>query len=210
MTKPDSIIFDMDGTLWDALETYVLSWNKGLETMNVPERTSAAEISEMMGWDSRRVLNRILPNYSREQQDEIYGTINRYRAEMIASTGGKLYDGVREGLTELSRKYKLFILSNCPKGMIRLFIEWAKINHLIVDEMAYGVNEMPKHHNIRLLSEKHTLQNPVYVGDTDGDRIESEKAGVPFVFVSFGFGKAERYDLKFDTFGELTNYFLEL
>jgi len=27
MQKPDSLIFDMDGTLWDAVDTYAASWN---------------------------------------------------------------------------------------------------------------------------------------------------------------------------------------
>ncbi|HEX3385818.1 MAG TPA: hypothetical protein VHS53_11545 [Mucilaginibacter sp.] len=27
MQTPDSLIFDMDGTLWDAVDTYAASWN---------------------------------------------------------------------------------------------------------------------------------------------------------------------------------------
>ena len=28
VTKPDALVLDMDGTLWDAVDTYTLCWNK--------------------------------------------------------------------------------------------------------------------------------------------------------------------------------------
>jgi phosphoglycolate phosphatase len=121
-----------------------------------------------------------------------------------------LYDGVLEGLQQLAEKYKVFILSNCAKGIIRVFIDWAGIDEHITDEMAHGVNFMPKNHNIKLLAEKHSLVNPVYIGDTHGDGQESRQAGVPFVFVSYGFGDTDDYDLKFDDFKSLTDYFMGL
>jgi phosphoglycolate phosphatase len=69
---------------------------------------------------------------------------------------------------------------------------------------------MPKNHNIKLLMEQHGLKNPVYIGDTAGDGEESRKAGVPFVFVSYGFGETDDYDVKFDNFKSLTDYFMGL
>ncbi|HEX3386829.1 MAG TPA: HAD hydrolase-like protein, partial [Mucilaginibacter sp.] len=124
--------------------------------------------------------------------------------------GGMLYEGVKDGLKQLAGKYKLFIVSNCAKGIIRLFMDWAGINEHIIDEIAYGINQMPKHHNIRLLIDKHDLKNPVYVGDTEGDGEQSRLAGIPFVFVSYGFGETDTHDLRFDNFTDLTNYFMEL
>lgn len=208
--KPDSLIFDMDGTLWDALDTYVNSWNLGLQEENIDRVVTGEEIGSLMGLDSQKVLDSILPDYPREVQHNIYETINKHRAEQVASLGGTLYDGVIEGLRELSESYKLFIVSNCPKGMISLFMEWAGIADIITDEVAYGFNNKPKHHNIKLLVDKHELKNPVYIGDTEGDQKESELAKVPFVFFSFGFGSTEKYDLKFDDFQSFTQYFLSL
>ena len=31
MLQSDSLIFDMDGTLWDNVNSYVISWNEGLQ-----------------------------------------------------------------------------------------------------------------------------------------------------------------------------------
>lgn len=63
---------------------------------------------------------------------------------------------------------------------------------------------------MELLKERNNLINPVYIGDTDGDRQESALAGVPFVFVTYGFGETENYNVQFHSFKELTDYFMHL
>ena len=210
MNKPDSLIFDMDGTLWDAADTYVASWNAGFKKENVDMIVSREDLGYMMGWEKRKVLDHMMPNFDEEKQERVFSTINEYRSELIPEMGGILYEGIKEGLEQLAERYQLFIVSNCPENLIRQFIDWADINHLITDEMAHGVNSKPKHHNIRLLIDKYSLKNPVYIGDTETDSIESRKAQLPFVFLSYGFGQTDDYDLKFDSFHAFTAYFMEL
>ena len=210
MTKPDSLIFDMDGTLWDAADTYVASWNAGFKKENVDMTITREDLGYMMGWEKRKVLEHVMPDFDENKQERIFNTINNFRSELIPEMGGILYDGIKEGLDQLSTKYKLFIVSNCPENLITQFMDWANITHLITDEMAHGVNSQPKHYNIRLLIDKHELRSPVYIGDTETDSVESRKAQLPFVFLSYGFGKADDYDLKFDTFPVFTDYFMKL
>jgi phosphoglycolate phosphatase len=210
MQKPDSLIFDMDGTLWDAADTYTESWNLMFKKLNIEKVMRREELLERIGWEGSKVMASILPEFDEEQRTEVYNAVNGLRRELIPKKGGVLYDGVPEGLKQLSKKYKLFILSNCGQGIIRVFIDWAEIDDLITDELAYGVNRMPKHHNMQLLTDTHQLKAPVYIGDTSGDGEQSRKAGIPFVFVSYGFGKTNDYDLKFDDFKSLTTYFMNL
>ncbi len=210
MEKPDSIIFDMDGTLWNPMELYLQAWNNGLKDSGVNKLLTAEEIKPLMGVEYKKVLDTILPGYSQQKQQEVHLNIERHRRDLIGKGLGELYPGVFDGLKILADRYKLFILSNCPAGLIRLFMDWAQINEFITDEMAYGVNNMPKSHNMKLLIDKYNLQNPVYVGDTDGDRIQTEMAGLPFIFFSFGFGKAERFYKSYNSFEEFTKYYLSL
>jgi phosphoglycolate phosphatase len=210
MTKPDSLIFDMDGTLWDATETYTAAWNEGFKAMNINKVVSRGMLDLMMGWEKQKVLDHAFPDYTADMQEKILESIVAAQDRLIPALGGILYEGVTEGITKLSSKYKIFIISNCPKDTINQFIQFTDFAAHITDQMAHGVNNMPKHHNIKLLAAKHNLQNPVYVGDTNSDRAQSELAGVPFVFVEYGFGQTENYALNFSSFTELTNYFLEL
>jgi phosphoglycolate phosphatase len=208
MEQPDSIIFDMDGTLWDAVDTYAGSWNMAFKERNIDKIIPREELAKMVGWEGKKVLEAIMPDYDEETRQAIYARVNELRRELLPKNGGILYEGVKDGLEQLAGKYKLFIVSNCAVGVIRLFMDWAGINEHIIDEIAYGTNYMPKNHNIKLLIERHNLKNPVYVGDTDGDAEQSRLAGIPFVFVSYGFGETDNHDLRFESFIEFTKYFM--
>ncbi|TSD67467.1 HAD family hydrolase [Inquilinus sp. KBS0705] len=210
MQKPDSLIFDMDGTLWDAVDTYAHSWNVVFADLGIDKTIHRDVLAGMVGWEGKKVIAELMPEFEPEKRFEIYAEVNSRRHNLIREKGGILYDGVKDGLKQLSEKYPLLILSNCAAGIIRQFIDWAGIDDYITDEFAYGVNFMPKSHNIKLLMDKHHLKNPVYVGDTAGDGEQSRLAGIPFVFVSYGFGETDDHDLKFDDFPSLTNYFLNL
>jgi phosphoglycolate phosphatase len=210
MKNTDSLIFDLDGTLWDALDTYLESWNLGAQAENLNRIFTRDDLHYVMGWERSKVLDHMFPDTTKERQEEIYSTINEFRLKIMPQMGGVLYEGVREGLIKLSEKYRLLIVSNCPANLITEFMKWADLEQYITDEMAHGVNSMPKHHNIKLLVEKHQLRNPIYIGDTHGDSIETRKADLPFVLVTYGFGTSDDYDLKFDSFNDFTNYFLNL
>jgi phosphoglycolate phosphatase len=210
MQKPDSIIFDMDGTLWDAVDTYAASWNLIFKKLDIDRSISRDELAKMVGWEGKKVLEAMMPDYEDEVRQGIYAQVTDLRKELLPQRGGILYDGVKEGLKQLAGKYQLYIVSNCAKGIIRLFIDWAGIDEHIIDEIAYGTNYMPKHYNIKQLIERHNLKSPVYVGDTEGDGEQSRLAGIPFVFVSYGFGATDDYDIQFDTFTGFTEYFMGL
>lgn len=210
MQKPDSIIFDMDGTLWDAVDTYADSWNVVFKQLGIDRAISRDELAKMVGWEGKKVLKAMMPDYDEETRQSIYTQVNDVRKELLPQNGGILYDGVKDGLKQLAGEYQLFIVSNCAKGIIKLFIDWAGINEHIIDEIAYGTNYMPKHYNIKQLIDRHDLKKPVYVGDTEGDGEQSRLAGIPFVFVSYGFGATDDHDFKFDSFADFTTYFMSL
>ena len=63
---PDSLIFDMDGTLWDALDTYIRVWNAYLEKNALDIAISRSEMKSWMGLEevsswSEYSLNCLLP-----------------------------------------------------------------------------------------------------------------------------------------------------
>lgn len=210
MIKPDSLIFDMDGTLWDNVDSYVIVWNKGLEINGFDIRVDRNELLNLMGKEARVLLNTIIPGASIEMQDKLFDeVINQYQL-LLPHIRPKIYEGVTDGLEELSKKYPLYLLSNCEEGGLVNFMNHTNTTHLFKDYMEHGQNLQPKSYNMKLLQTRNNLRNPVYIGDTAGDSWSSEKAGLPFVFMSYGFGQTDSYDLKFDSFDELTAYFMGL
>jgi len=101
-------------------------------------------------------------------------------------------------------------VSNCPEYTIDHFIKFAKIKSHITDTFSHGENYLPKHENINLLVKKYKLQTPVYIGDTESDYLQSQKAGVPFIFMSYGFGTCDQAAISFDSFKSFALYFLNL
>ena len=55
--------------------------------------------------------------------------------------------------------------------------------------------------------ERNNYKDIVYVGDTQGDYEATRKAGVPFVFCKYGFGKPEGYEFSVGKFSELLDLF---
>lgn len=208
--KPDSLIFDMDGTLWDATDSYVLAWNEGLKLLNRPERVDKLVLNSMMGWERNKVFQKIFPTLQESAYEEIYQTINNAQDKIIPQKGGVFYPNVVEGLKALSQQYKIFVLSNCPANTIKQMIAFGNFEKYITDEIAHGFNQKAKYFNMNLLIEKHKLKSPLYIGDTNSDSLQCQIAKIPFALVTYGFGTSETFDYKFDSFAELTTYFLEL
>ncbi|MFA6701990.1 MAG: HAD family hydrolase [Dysgonamonadaceae bacterium] len=210
MHKPDSLIFDMDGTLWDNVDSYVLSWNIAFKKTGHIRLIERKDIIGLMGKEASVMLKTLLPDDSEVEHNRVFDEVIAAYQSIVPTMKPIIYHGVNEGLERLFSKYKLFMLSNCEENGLVNFMNHTKTRHLFTDYMEHGMNLKPKSFNMQLLVEKHNLQHPVYVGDTESDSKSSQTAGVPFVFVTYGFGTTTNYTLKFDSFPELSEYFLNL
>ena len=101
---------------------------------------------------------------------------------------GPTYIPNEQFLIELSKKHKLFIVSNCLEGYIEIFLKKYKFEKYFI-ETANAASGITKAQNIKNLVEKHNLKTPIYVGDTIKDKESSKEAGVKFVYASYGFGE---------------------
>jgi len=206
--KIDALIFDLDGTLWDAVATYALAWNMFFEKHKLTQRTSKEALDALMGLEEAVFLEKVLPHFSKSDRIRCYKEVIQLQYELIDSIGGAIYEGVLEALPLLHKKYKLFIVSNCPELTIVHFMKFAGIEHLILDSKSHGQNYKPKHENISSLVSTHHLKAPLYIGDTQSDMVQSEKAGVPFVFMAYGFGQCDRFYQSFDSFLDFAEFYL--
>ena len=109
----------------------------------------------------------------------------------LVKQGAKLYPGIEQMLADLKKEYFLAIVSNCQCGYIEAFLEHYGFGKYIDDIQCFGMNEVPKGENIRLVAERNHLEDAVYVGDIQGDYDASKAAGVKFIHAAYGFGEIE-------------------
>ncbi|MCR5273205.1 MAG: HAD family hydrolase [Lachnospiraceae bacterium] len=204
----DGIIFDVDGTLWDSTDCVATTWKNVIEKMNMKAciDVTAESLKSYFGKTMEVIADEIFPDETRERRIELMDRCcEEENEDLLALDENLLYDGVRETVIELSKKVKVFIVSNCQKGYIEILLEKYDLNDYVTDIECYGNNGNGKAENIELLVKRNNLKKPVYVGDTDGDKKACDEVGVPFIFATYGFGETEGYVAKIDSIKELLN-----
>ena len=207
-TRPDALIFDLDGTLWDAAAASTYGWNLALEEMGLAQRVTDAGIRSVSGKPFPECVSTLLPElapWPPELQEHLE-VRERTGIELIA---GELYPGVDEGLRRLAARYPLFLVSNCPAWYLEEFFRHSGLRDLFTGWDCWGLSGIPKPGMLLNLAERYHLGRAVYVGDTKGDRAATEAAGLEFAFVEYGFGDMEDVRLSFATFEGLVAHFLD-
>lgn len=200
----DGIIFDLDGTLWDATDMVAVAWEKVInEKTGLGIKISGDDLKRLFGRPLPVIIEALLPEFTKQQQEEVLEVCTQAEYDELRINPGKLYDGLVDTLKVLSKKYKLFIVSNCQDGYIELFFEVTGLDKYFTDYECPGKSGLLKAANNRLIVERNALKNPVYVGDTMGDKEASDEAGIPFIFASYGYGEVDNYYAKIESIDEL-------
>lgn len=200
----ESIIFDLDGTLWDSRQTIAEAWTTAVQQQGYEERVFTKEdIGSLMGLQIPVIAEKLFPMESVERRKEIMDACAKEDQVMIREQGGVLFPNLEETLRELKKSYRLFIVSNCEDGYIEAFYAAHGLEKYFEDFENPGRTGLSKGENIQLIMERNAITSAVYVGDTQGDLDAARHAGIPFVYAAYGFGSPESYDYRLETFEQL-------
>jgi len=190
--KFDSIIFDLDGTLWDSTGNVAMAWQDAISKVDyVDEVMTREKIRSITGLAYNVIFDTLFSYLETDKRTELMQLCAKSELETLHTKGGELYPSLDETLGYLAERYKLFIVSNCQSGYIEVFLKLSNVGHYFSGHQCYGTKGNPKAENIKDIVNDHQLKAPVYVGDTKGDFDSATKAGVPFIFADYGFGKVE-------------------
>jgi phosphoglycolate phosphatase len=205
--KYDSVGFDLDGTLWNSLDTITKAWDKAASEYGV-SLPSYDDMRSVMGMNRTDLMTKLFPEFSDEKKNEFFERSSVICDELLSKYGGQLYDGLEDTLSELSKHVKLYIVSNCQNGYIETFLKFHKLRKYFCDFRCSGKKCTPKGENIKDLIICNRFKNSIFVGDTQGDKDAADLAGVPFIFASYGFGYVDSYDFKVKSFSEIKGLIL--
>ena len=191
--KADGVIFDVDGTIWDTTGVVAEAWNKAIDS-TFPEvpHVSADVLKGQFGKTMDVIGQNLFGMLSEENQAVLLDRCcEEEQIALLENTKDLRYEGIFETIQELSKKYPLFIVSNCQDGYIPVVLEKNGLVEYIKDSECFGVTGLNKDENIKLIVNRNNLKYPVYVGDTQGDFLACESSGVPFIFAGYGFGSVD-------------------
>lgn len=206
---PESLIFDIDGTLWDSRAIVARGFNLQLCAEGHPELCVTAEqLKQLFGKTMTEIADQMLSSIPIPQRYDLMERCMEMEQNLLRNDPCRVgYPGTAETLAELAQRHRLYIVSNSQQGYPELAMEKLGIRHLFRGHLCFGDTGTDKGDTIRALMAKHGISSAVYIGDTQGDSEAAGKAGIPFIWASYGFGTPERWDGKIDRFSDLARLF---
>lgn len=207
MNKFDGLILDVDGTIWNTTGIVADAWNEVIDKFfpQVPHVT-AEILKGQFGKPMDVIADNLFPNLNQEEKKYLMDKCCEYEQKaLLENTKNITYNKVVETIKKISTKIPVFIVSNCQSGYIEVVMEKNGIAEYISDFECFGNTGLLKDENIRLVVKRNNLKAPVYVGDTQGDYEACKKAGIPFIWAAYGFGRPEDddYYFKLEDFAQL-------
>ena len=207
MSHIDSIIFDMDGTLWNATESYAKIWNVTCKDFGIEAAFTGADLEQFMGMSIEDIMGHLLGDIQVDKS-AFLKVLGENEDKMMPSLGGVLYPGVKECLERFSKHYRLFMLSNCSKRGLLNFVNYTGTSQLFEGLLTQGERPVEKNENLQFMAANYSLRCPAYVGDTQADCDQAHLAGMPFIHAAWGFGQCRDAEWRFATINDMTTSFL--
>ena len=209
------VIFDIDGTLWDAAQQVTEAWNLVLERYEETKgiRLTVSDMYRFMGHPMKTIAEMMMPGLPDAKQDEIMNVCMAEENDYLETHSGTFYPGVEKTFLQLKQEgYRLYIVSNCQDGYIQVMMKNGGLEKDITDFESNGRTGKFKADNIRLVLERNGIpkEAAVYVGDTPMDEIATREAGLRFIHAAYGYGKAEAPDAVIGSIKELPEALREM
>lgn len=210
--KENGIIFDLDGTLWEVIDSTYNSVNEVTKKYNL-KKISREVVCSIFGKNKFEISQIYFPYLDIKKAMELQKEISCLNINYLAKNGGNLYPNLKKTLRKLKTKYNLFIVSNAGNiKYIEAFISSSGLNNYFKDYIAASYIDITKAEAIKKIILENNLKNAIYVGDTKHDLESASLAGIPFIHARYGFEKdlkTKYYINKFEELPEILNKYFE-
>lgn len=176
LTKPEAIIFDMDGTLFETDTLLVPVHNRVFETLReeglYPHPTPPVErLLSCLGMLLDDIWRKVMPDGSEAARNRADELLLQYEVEALVAGEGELYAYVEQTLSELkNRGIKLFVASNGLEDYVKGVAEYKGIAGLFSG--LYSAGEYQTATKVDLVAQllkDHSIQSAWMVGDRSSD-----------------------------------------
>jgi len=199
-----TLVFDLDGTLIDSAPDIANALNKLLADYNLTS-LSLAEVRDMIGDGAWNLVRRGFDAKNIPMPDEIDNLVQRFldhygKALAVDTT---LFPGVIETLEKLKKAgHKLSVCTNKPHAPTMALLKEFNLDHFM--DGVVGGDSLPfkkpdgRHITMFLDDMDSAVKNAIMVGDSQNDVYAARDAGIPVIFMTFGYTRVSAADLKAD------------
>ena len=191
----NSAIFDLDGTIMDSAQGIVRSVEYALDKMGVTEYDRQTNLRFI----GPPLVDSFMEYYSMSEEDALRAVaFYRERYSVTGIYEARMYDGVRELLTELKNLgVKLYIGSSKPEKYVRMILEKQGILDLFdyVAGATFDESRNNKEQVLTYLFEQVEIdkKSAVMIGDRYHDIDGAHYVKIPCIAVLYGFGNEAEF-----------------
>lgn len=195
-----TVFFDFDGTLHDSMAIYGPAFRKAYawlvsEGHMPPQEFSDEWISQWLGWTTEAMWATFAPNLPESVWRKAAEIVGNEMDSLTERGKARLFPGVAEMLSQLQGSgYQLAFLSNCRTHYCDVHRKMFGLDTWFdAYYCAEDFRDIPKWEIYQRVANRHA-DPQVMVGDRFHDFEVAEKAGIPFIGCSYGFGGEEELD----------------
>lgn len=192
--KYNTVIFDMDGTLLNTLEDLGDSVNYALRQFGMPEITYAQAASYIGNGVARLVALSMEGGTENPRYDEVFAVFVEHYSEHCRDKT-RPYDGMLDLLAKLREKgYKTAVVSNKFDEAVKELAEYhfAGLLPVAIGETKEIRRKPAPDTVIQALKELNsTVEESVYIGDSEVDIMTAKNSNMDCISVTWGFRSRE-------------------
>ncbi|PDZ71596.1 HAD family hydrolase [Bacillus pseudomycoides] len=192
-----SLIFDMDGTLFQTEKILELSLNdtfNHLQSLNLWDTvTPIDKYREIMGVPLPKVWEALLPNHSNEVREQMDAYFLERLVENIRSGKGALYPNVKEVFRYLKENNcSIYIASNGLTEYLQAIVSYYNLDNWVTETFSIQqIRTLDKGDLVKTIIKKYDIKKAAVVGDRLSDINAAKDNGLIAIGCNFDFAQED-------------------
>lgn len=213
MLKERTLIFDVDGTLFDSEQLSYQTFKKTLQAL-VEEGICSdqswtdEQIKSLIGLTGKDIFTSLLDKASENTIRQALYLLEQIEGELLGIEG-QLFPDVKETLSELANKgYSLYVASNGGALYVQRVLERYEIQSYFNGVYSAGLHQTKNKVELVSMLLEEAGKDAVMIGDRTSDIEAGKKNGLKTIGCHFGFGDVSEIaeaDYHIHTFTDLLN-----